>query len=578
MPLKLSIGQHSNKGRKPLNQDFHGVMSPVEPLSSSKGTAVVIADGISSSSVSQVASEISVKGFLEDYYATSESWSVRSSGQHVLNATNSWLYAQTRNGPYRYDIEKGYVCTFSALVLKSTTAHIFHTGDARVYRLAEATLEQLTEDHRVWISADKSYLSRALGMRENLEYDYQSQPMVEGDVFILATDGVYEFVKPRAIAAMIGQYNGELDKAAQHIVAKALAEGSNDNLTIQIVRVDQLGSRDVLELQEHALALPFPPELKPRMLFDGYRIVREMHHSPRSHVYLATDEETGEQLVLKTPSVDLRNDAAYLESFLMEEWVARRVKSAHLLQPRPQSRKRNYLYIVTEFVEGKTLRQWMLDNPAPDLEIVRDVVEQAARGLRVMHRQEMLHQDLRPENIMIDSSGTVRIIDFGSTCVAGVAEIYSVNEQQNVRGTLQYTAPEYLLGEPGTSSSDLYSLGVIAYEMLSGSLPYGASMGRATTRAAQQRLTYRSVLDDERTIPFWVDETIHKAVQPQPSRRYSEMSEFLYDLRHPNPAFLRKQRQPLAERNPILFWKVLSLMLFICTVVLLITHPHFNVP
>ena len=220
----------------------------------------------------------------------------------------------------------------------------------------------------------------------------------------------------------------------------------------------------------------------------------------------------------------------------------------------------------------------MLDNPVPDLEVVRDVIEQTARGLRVMHRQEMLHQDLRPENIMIDTSGTVRIIDFGSTCVAGVAEIYSLNEQQNIRGTLQYTAPEYLLGEPGTRSSDLYSLGVIAYEMLSGSLPYGASMGRATTRAAQQRLTYCSVLDDERCIPFWVDEAVRKAVQPQPSRRYSEMSEFLYDLRHPNPAFLRKQRQPLAERNPILFWKALSLMLFICTVVLLITHPRFNVP
>ena len=573
MPLELSIGQYSVKGCKSLNQDFHGVMLPLEPLSSTKGATIALADGISSSAVSQIASETSVKSFLEDYYATSESWSVRSSVQRVLRATNSWLYAQTRNGTYRYDIEKGFVCTFSALILKSATAHLFHAGDTRIYRLAGATLEQLTEDHRVWLSSDKSYLSRALGMRESLELDYHAHAVEEGDTFILTTDGVHEFVSPTVIARIIGKCRGDLHEAARLVVAEGLLQGSDDNLTIQIARVDQLGGHDVQELQEHALILPFPPELQSRLLFDGYLIVREIHHSPRSHVYLAQDEETGEQVVLKTPSVDMRDNAAYLESFLMEEWVARRVNSDHLLQSRSRSRKRNFLYIVSEFVEGKTLRQWMLDNPAAEIEVVRNIVEQIARGLQTMHRQEMLHQDLRPENIMIDSSGTAKIIDFGSTRVAGVAEITTVHEQQHIRGTLQYTAPEYLLGEPGGPTSDLYSLGVIAYEMMSGGLPYGASMGRATTRTAQQRLGYRSILDNDRSIPFWVDETLRKAVQPQPLRRYGELSEFLYDLRHPNPVFVRKGRGPLLERNPVLFWKMLSLILLLVTAVLLVTHP-----
>ena len=139
--LQVFIGQASDRGRKPVNQDFHGAMLPAEPLLSSKGIAAAIDDGISSSQVSQHAAETAVKGFLEDYYATSEAWSVKSSVQRVLKATNSWLYAATRNGPYRYDIEKGYVCTFSAVVLKSATAHIFHAGDARVYRLQGKGLE-----------------------------------------------------------------------------------------------------------------------------------------------------------------------------------------------------------------------------------------------------------------------------------------------------------------------------------------------------------------------------------------------------------------------------------------------------
>lgn len=576
MSLEISVGQCSDKGAKAFNQDFHGLMRPTLRLSNSKGTVIALADGISSSAVSHVASETAVTSMLEDYFCTSESWTVKSSVHNVLSATNSWLYAQTRNGPFRYDIEKGYVCTFSALVLKSATAHLFHAGDSRIYRLAGRTLEQLTDDHRVWMSTDKSYLSRALGMRETLDYDYQSHSLDTGDTFVLCTDGVHDFVTESHMASIIAEHEDDLDTAARSIVSAALANQSDDNLTIQIVRIDKLGRHDIGELQEQTMALPFPPVLQPRMQFDGYRILRQLHHSPRSHVYLAMDEANDKQLVLKTPSVDRQESKSYLESFLMEEWVARRVNSVHLLQSYEQSRQRQFLYIATEYVEGKTLRQWMLDNPVPDIEAVRKILEQIGKGLQVMHRQEMLHQDLRPENVMIDASGTVKIIDFGSTSVAGVAEITSVAVQLSIQGTLQYTAPECLMGTPGSPCSDLYSLGVLAYEMLSGKLPYGAAMGRATTKAAQQRLAYRSILDENREVPVWVDEAIRKAVQPQAARRYGELSEFLYDLRHPSPACNRLDKPPLIRRNPVLFWKALTIILFVCTLVLLFTHQEFN--
>src|SRR5215468_8808983 len=110
--LKISVGQHSDRGRKEANQDFHGVLIPREPMLGLKGIAVVLADGISSSSVSRVAAESTVKGFLTDYYCTSESWSVRTSAQRVLEATNSWLHSQTRS-QYGYDKDRGYVCTLS---------------------------------------------------------------------------------------------------------------------------------------------------------------------------------------------------------------------------------------------------------------------------------------------------------------------------------------------------------------------------------------------------------------------------------------------------------------------------------
>jgi len=565
--LKLSIGQYSDKGRKESNQDFHGIYIPKEPLLTSKGIAIALADGISSSEVSHIASETAVKSFLSDYFCTSEAWSVQKSAQRVLIATNSWLHSQSQQSEHRYNKDKGYVCTLSAVVIKSTTAHILHVGDSRVYRLRGNTLEQLTSDHRQWLTDEKSYLSRALGIHPQLDIDYQSLPLDKGDIFLLVTDGVYEYANTDFIVNTMRE--DDLDKAALALVVEAYAQGSTDNLTAQIVRIDALPIQDADEIYQQLTELPFPPILEARSLFDGYQIIREVHASSRSHVYLALDLASNTQVIIKTPSIDLRADPAYLERFLMEEWIARRINSAYVLKPCSQTRQRNFLYIVTEFIEGQTLSQWMIDHPKPDVETVRGIVEQIGKGLQAFHRMEMLHQDLRPENIMIDSAGTVKIIDFGSTSVAGIMEIATPLERNNILGTAQYSAPEYFLGEGGSTRSDMFSLAVITYQMLAGRLPYGAQVAKSRTKSAQRKLVYDSVLDDDREIPAWIDEALKKALHPNPYRRYEELSEFLFDLRHPNQAFLSRTRAPLLERNPVLFWKGVSCILALIIAIIL---------
>ena len=570
--LAISVGQFSDKGAKKLNQDFHGACIPAEPQLSAKGIAVALADGISSSSVSQIASEAAVSGFLADYYCTSEAWTVKKSAQRVLIATNSWLHAQTQQSQYRYDKDRGYVCTFSALIFKATMAYLFHVGDARIYRVAGKGLEQLTQDHRLWVSQQQSHLARALGINQQLEIDYQAMPVAPGDTFVLATDGVYEFASAAFITQTIAEQQADLDGAAKLIVAEALARGSDDNLTVQIVRIDSVpslhGAANRLGSQAFA-ELPLPPMLEPRMLFDGYRIMREVHHSSRSHVYLAVDEQSGEQVILKTPSIDLGDDPAYQERFMLEEWIARRLNSPHVLKPCITERRRSYLYVVTEYVEGQTLRQWMIDNPSPNLEQVRNIVEQIAKGLQAFHRMEMLHQDLRPENVMIDSSGTVKIIDFGSTRVAGLMEMAIPQMQEQMLGTVQYSAPEYFLGESGTPRSDLFSLASITYQMLTGKLPYGAQVAKARSRAAQNKLVYQSALREDREIPVWIDDVLKRGLQPNPYKRYEALSEFVFDLRQPNHVFLSRTRPPLMERNPLLFWKSLCFILVMLIAVLL---------
>lgn len=562
--LELSIGQHSSAGRKSINQDFHGALVPKEPHLSSKGIAVALADGISSSNVSQIASETAITSFLHDYYSTSDAWSVRTSAQRVLKATNSWLYAQTSNSPHRYNKDKGYICTFSGMVFKSNTAHLFHSGDSRIYRMAGETLQQLTQDHRNVVSADTSHLTRALGFHGTLELDYLRFAITLGDVFILATDGVYEFLTHQTLIEKIGQ-SLDLDQAAEAIVAAAHAAGSDDNLTIQIVRVENLPAKIVPEVQRQIDLLPLAPLLGPGVSFDGYQIIRDLYISARSHVYLAQDEASGETVVIKVPSVEKRDDREYLETFLMEDWIAKRVDNPHVLKAIESTRPRNFLYIVTEYIEGQTLAQWIADNPKPDITTVRGIAMQIAKGLQAFHRQEMVHQDLRPNNIMIDPMGTVKIIDFGATKVAGVSEVTERNE--GLVGTAQFAAPEYFLGLPGTPLSDQYSLGVIVYSMLTGKLPYGNAVAKTRTHRAQHRLLYQPLRrGKDNDIPGWVDHAVRKATQIDPAKRYAEVAEFVYELSKPSPDYLAKAKPPLMERNPVLFWQCISVIL-VCALV-----------
>lgn len=562
--LQVALGQASDRGRKPVNQDFYAARVPTGSLLELKGIAVAVADGISTSSVSHIASQTAVMSFLADYYSTPDAWSVRQSAQRVLAATSSWLYSQTRESEYRYDNERGYVCTFSALIIKAATAYVFHVGDSRIYRLRGGQVEQLTRDHRIRVAADTSYLARALGISQHVEIDHQTLSVEPHDAFILATDGLYEFVDPHTLCDLISEHSDDLNSAAQLLLEHALEQGSTDNLTVQVLRVECLPEPSALEFNQQLTGLPPAPLLENRTLFEGFTIERELHANSRSHVYLATDNISGERVALKVPSIDLRQNQDYLERLMLEEWVARRINNPHVLKAAAQTHPRRYLYTVSQYLDGQTLQQWMLDHPMPELQTVRSIVEQIAKGLRAFHRLDMLHQDLRPQNVMIDHAGTVTIIDFGSVSVAGLDEMQVASDTALILGTRQYTAPEYFIGYKGTAQSDLFSLGVITYQLLSGQLPYGTDIAQANSRTAQRRLKYRNITYYRQDLPAWLDEVLRKAVQPDPSRRYPALSEFVAALHQPADATMAIP--PLLERDPVAVWQWISLILAVALI------------
>lgn len=568
--INISYGFYTSKGIKEINQDYCGILIPKEPLLTTKGIAIAICDGISSSKVSHEASHVCAQSFLEDYYCTSEAWSVKNSATKVINATNSWLYAKNKENQYHLEKDSGYVCTFSSLILKSTTAHIFNIGDSRVYRLRNKELQQLTSDHRTWVSKEKSYLSRAMGIDSIVNSDYASYALQKEDIFLLSTDGFYEFIDEKLLIEEISSFKEDYNLLAQKLIQTALTNGSDDNLTLQIVKIENLPNQDVNELQNEIFEKSTPQLLNEGESFDGFKVLKKLSSSSRSHVYLVQDEETNEKLVLKAPSYEFKNDIAYLERFLLEDWIAKRIKNTYVLKAHELNRPKNYLYLLTKYVQGETLTQWMRDNPNINLQEAREIIEQIANGLQAFHTLEMVHQDLRPENILIDKDNKITIIDFGATKVEGINEIDSFTKQHNLQGTALYSAPEYFLGDEGTNKSDIFSLAVITYQMLSGNFPYGTNIAKSTTKSAQNKLKYMPLTNKEIAIPKWFDETLKKALSINPNNRYNLLSEFIYDLKIPNKKFLGKNKIPIMEKDPVTFWKVVSFSLFILNIILLL--------
>ena len=565
--LKLSVGQASVAGRKAQNEDAIGIRIPDGNLLTTKGAAAVIADGVSAAEAGKEASHTCVSNFLSDYFSTPESWSVKQSAQQVLTALNRWLYSR---GQGFADNSKGYITTMSTVVFKSHSAHIFHVGDSRIYRLRAGTLEQLTQDHSTPVSEDHAYLARAMGLDVRLDVDYQTIPVQTGDMFLQTTDGVHDVLGITAIQHILEAPGDSLAHSCQRLVDNALQAGSKDNLSCQLLRVDELPEARIDEVIDQLTQLRFPPFLEPGMILDGYRILRELHASTRSQVYQVEDVASGAHYCMKTPSVNFDDDPAYIERFVMESWVGSRINSPYVIKVAAQQRPKSCLYYLTEYVKGMTLTQWMRENPKPAVEEAVFLIDQIGKGIRAMHRRETLHQDIKPDNILIDGNGQVKIVDFGACHVAGIAEISTPLQRDIALGTATYSAPEYTLRKTANYRADLFSLAVISYEMLTGKLPFDGRLEHCKTQRDFLSTTYTHSYKLNPLVPHWIDCALKKGLRLQEERRHGDVAEFVYELQHPNPAYLEYHQRPLMDRDPLQAWKIIAGVLALTQVATLV--------
>ncbi len=548
--VKASAGFASDVGPRKANEDFAGAVFGLELPHPRRDIVAAIADGIGSAKGGRVAAETAVRGFLDGFCDLPETVEVRHAGARVLNALNGWIYSQGQR-----DAElKGMGCTFTALVLRGRHAHVLHVGDTRAYRLSADRLTCLTTDHVREVGGSRSsILSRALGVDTEVRLDYATQPMARHDRFLLCSDGVHGFLTAETIADILRERSASED-CARALVAAALHSGSTDNCTALVLDVVDLPTAESADIGAAIMQLPLIPVPIDGETVDGFLLKVLVSDGRYSRLYAAVDEIEGGEVVLKFPKPQVAAVATYHAAFVREAWVGARVHSPWLgrIIELPPGRQTS-LYTVMPLYHGELLETRLTRRLG--LEEGRNIAIKLARGAAALHHAGIIHRDIKPDNVMLEEGGSLKLLDLGVVRVPGLEDF----PPEDVPGTPAYMAPEMFNGEPGNVATDIYALGVTMFRAFTGEFPYGNA--DATSRPGQNRPKSLSALRPD--LPAWMQAALARAIAIDPAERFSDMSEFAVEMETGPAAAPLAVHRPLTfyERYPLRFWQGLAVLL-----------------
>jgi serine/threonine protein phosphatase PrpC len=551
--LKVSVGFASETGPRKRNEDFAGAVFGPELPEPRRDVIAAIADGIGGAKGGRVAAEIAVRGFLDGFCDLPETMEVRRAAAIVLDALNGWIHSQGQ----RDSGLKGMGSTFTALVLRGRIAHVLHVGDTRAYRVSRDRLTCLTTDHVRPIDTGRSHtLLRALGVETEVRLDYSTQPVAPHDRFLLCSDGVHGYLDADTIAEIMRERVSSQD-TARALVAAALRADSADNCTALVLDVVGLETAPSAEIDASLAELPLIPIPQGGETIDGFVLKVLLSEGRYSRLFGALDEVEGGEVALKFPKPLVASVDSYRAAFVREAWVGARVNSpwlGRIIEQPP--RRQTCLYTVMPLYQGELLESRIARRPAIGLEEGRNIAIKLARGVAALHRVGVVHRDIKPDNVILESEGSLKLIDFGVVRVLGLED----SRPEDIPGTPAYMAPEMFDGEPGNEATDIYALGVTIFRAFAGEYPYGNI--NATSPPRRDRPTQLSVLRPD--LPAWVQAVLSRAVAADPAERFRDMTEFAIEMeagpsRAP-PVAVQRPRT-LYERNPVRFWQGVAALL-----------------
>jgi len=517
MSLQLSFAQASATGPRAENQDALRLVTPAPELAASKGYLFALADGVSQCADGGLAARASLQALALDYYATPATWGVAQALDRLLLAQNRWLRAQGNGQPL--------LTTLSALVLRGRRFTLAHVGDCRVYRWHAGQLQCLSEDH-VWDQPGMQHvLKRALGLDQHLLVDYLEGELQPGECYLLVSDGVLASLGDQHIQAVLRE-QPDLQLAVDTLVASAHLNGSQDNASAMLVQVDQLGTANLGDTLAQLQHWPVPEPLRPGLLIDGWQVEQLRAHSRQSLLYRVRDGQ-GQAWLLKT------------------------------LPP-----ERRQLYYVMREYPGQSLAALLAENGPLPLAQWLELARQLLQAVGVLHRRNLLHRDIKPDNLHLGCDGQLRLLDFGLAYCPGLCE----DPQHALPGTPSYIAPEAFDGLPPSPRQDLYAAGVTLYHLLTGHYPYGEVEAFQRPRFGQPVNPARYRPD----LPEWLQHHLQQAVAADPAQRFETAEHWLLLLERGDRQELPGRPRPLLEREPLKVWRTLAVLSLLINLILLL--------
>ncbi len=552
MSLQLSFAQASATGPREENQDALRLVTPAPELAASKGYLFALADGVSQCADGGLAARASLQALALDYYATPATWSVAQALDRLLLAQNRWLRAQGSGQPL--------LTTLSALVLRGRRFTLAHVGDCRVYRWHAGHLQCLSEDH-VWDQPGMQHvLKRALGLDQHLLVDYLEGELQAGECFLLLSDGVWASLGDQHIQAVLRE-QPDLQLAVDTLVASAHLNGSQDNASALLVQVEQLGTANLGDTLAQLQQWPLPGPLREGQVIDGWLTEQLLSHSRQSLLYRVRDGQ-GQAWLLKTLPGAREQEPKAAQGLLLEEWFLRRVAGRHFPELHAASQRQHLYYVMREY-PGQTLATLLAEHGPLPLPQWLEMARQLLQAVGVLHRRNLLHRDIKPDNLHLGSDGQLRLLDFGLAYCPGLSE----DPLHDVPGTPSYIAPEAFDGQPPSPRQDLYAVGVTLYHLLTGHYPYGEVEAFQRPRFGQPVNAARYRPD----LPEWLQHNLQQAVAADPAQRFETAEHWLLLLERGDRQELPSRPRPLLEREPLKVWRTLALLSLLINLILLLS-------
>jgi len=562
MAFDLDIGFATLAGRKNTNEDFCAAMLP-EPGHEGMGSIVAVADGVSTGGMGREAAQTTVTSLVRDYYGTPETWDTTVSLDRIIGAQNAWLAGINR----RRHPAMG-LTTLTALVLRGQSYTLAHVGDSRAYLLRGGMLQQLTHDHAVNHPDFRHQLLRSVGAEDHVVVDYMQGDLQVGDVFVLVTDGVHGVLRDERLRDFARlEEEGGAQLASQGLVDAALAAGGNDNVTAVVVRVRGLLDATLQDVGRIAQTLPVPPKLKVGDVIDGMVVTAKVADNDIHVLYQVRDPGTRVLYALKALNPARSHDGEERAMLAHEAWLALRMQSGpaagHLVklhESPPAGQERSAFYLLYDWHSGETLQQQLDRGQKISVEQVLGMATQSARALGRLHRQCVIHRDVKPANLHQGEDGVLRLLDLGVAL--------SGREPEAMRklhaGTPSFINPEQwgfsAAGSDGPeelpdAQSDLFALGVTLYQLLTARLPYGEVLPYQAGRYYRDPVAPSRINPE---VPIWLDHIVLKAVARDKRRRFETAEELLLALeRGASRPLTAPAATPLIQRDPVALWKLL---------------------